>query len=122
MAKKSEYDQEIPQSQTADNPMAPQGRAPRPSRDTRKSFFPNAFIRGKSRKCSFSDIFELKYRVNHYNFYLSHDIASESDRTPCIKIDKPLVVYRFTGNVMTFIMTLRKISENLNVYTPKMQF
>ena len=32
----SEYDQEIPQSQTADNPMVPQGRATQPSRDTRK--------------------------------------------------------------------------------------
>ena len=31
----SEYDQEIPQSQTADNPMAPRGRATQPSRDTR---------------------------------------------------------------------------------------
>ena len=28
----SEYDQEIPQSQTADNPVAPQGRAAQPSR------------------------------------------------------------------------------------------
>ena len=27
----SEYDQEIPQSQTADNPVAPQGRAAQPS-------------------------------------------------------------------------------------------
>ena len=26
----SEYDQEIPQSQTADNPLAPRGRAPQP--------------------------------------------------------------------------------------------
>ena len=33
----SEYDQEIPQSQTADNSMAPQGRADQPSRDTRKT-------------------------------------------------------------------------------------
>ena len=33
----SEYDQEIPQSQTADNPMAPRGRATQPSRDTRKT-------------------------------------------------------------------------------------
>ena len=32
----SEYDQEIPQSQTADNPMAPRGRAAQPSRDTRR--------------------------------------------------------------------------------------
>ena len=27
---------------------------------------------------------------------LSHDIASGSDITPCNKIDKPLVVYRFS--------------------------
>ena len=39
---------------------------------------------------------------------LSHDVASGSDITPCIKIDKPLVVYRFSGNVMTSITTLRK--------------
>ena len=33
----SEYDQEIPQSQTTDNPIAPRGRAAQPSRDTRKT-------------------------------------------------------------------------------------
>ena len=33
----SEYDQEIPQSQTADNPVAPRGRDAQPSRDTRKT-------------------------------------------------------------------------------------
>ena len=33
----SEYDQEIPQSQTADNPVAPPERAAQPSRDTRKT-------------------------------------------------------------------------------------
>ena len=33
----SEYDQEIPQSQTADNPVAPRGRAAQPSGDTRKT-------------------------------------------------------------------------------------
>ena len=33
--KVSEYDQEIPQSQTTDNPVAPRGRAVQPSRDTR---------------------------------------------------------------------------------------
>ena len=33
----SEYDQEIPQSQTADNPMALRGRAAQPSRDTRRT-------------------------------------------------------------------------------------
>ena len=33
----SEYDQEIPQSQTEDKPIAPRGRATQPSRDTRKT-------------------------------------------------------------------------------------
>ena len=33
----SEYDQKIPQSQTADNPMAQRGRAAQPSPDTRKT-------------------------------------------------------------------------------------
>ena len=33
----SEYDQEIPQSQTADNPVASRGRAVQPSRNTRKT-------------------------------------------------------------------------------------
>ena len=35
-----------------------------------------------------------------------HDITSGSEITPCNKIDKPLVVYRFLGNVMTSITTL----------------
>ena len=35
--KVSEYDQEILQSQTADNPVAPRGRTAQPSRDTRKT-------------------------------------------------------------------------------------
>ena len=42
-----------------------------------------------------------------YLYTLSYDAASGSEITPCNKIDKPLVVYRFTGNVMTFITTLR---------------
>ena len=33
----SEYDQEIPQSQTADNPEAPRGIAAKPPRDTMKA-------------------------------------------------------------------------------------
>ena len=35
--KVSKYDQEIPQSQTADNPVPPQGRPAQLSRDTRKT-------------------------------------------------------------------------------------
>ena len=34
----SEYDQEIPQSQTADNPVAPRGRVAQPSRDISAEF------------------------------------------------------------------------------------
>ena len=39
--------------------------------------------------------------------YLSYDVAPGSEITPCNKICKPLVVYRFTGNFMTSITTLR---------------
>ena len=39
--------------------------------------------------------------------HLSYDVASGSEIMPCNKIDKPLVVYRFSGNVMTFITRLR---------------
>ena len=42
-----------------------------------------------------------------------------SDITPCNKIDKPLVVYRFSGDIMTSIIMLRKMSENLDVFTHK---
>ena len=38
--------------------------------------------------------------------FLSYDVASGSEITPGTKIDKPLVVYRFTGNVMTSITML----------------
>ena len=44
---------------------------------------------------------------NIYNTILSYDVASGSEITLCNKIDQPLVVYRFTGNVMTSITTLR---------------
>ena len=42
----------------------------------------------------------------HY-MSLSYDVASGSEIRPCNKIDKPLVVYRFSGNGMTSITTLR---------------
>ena len=38
---------------------------------------------------------------------LSNDVTSESGITLCNKIDKPLGVYRFSGNVLTSIITLR---------------
>ena len=33
--------------------------------------------------------------------YFSYEIASGSEITQSIKIDKPLVIYRFSGNVLT---------------------
>ena len=52
-----------------------------------------------------------KCGYKHYSgiesYCLSYDVASESEITPCNKICKPLVVYRFSGNVMTSITTLR---------------
>ena len=38
---------------------------------------------------------------NQNNINLSHDVASGSDITLCNKIDKPLVVNRFSRSVMT---------------------
>ena len=40
-------------------------------------------------------------------FFLSYDIVSGSEIKPCNKIDNQLVVYRFSGNVMTSITTLQ---------------
>ena len=57
--------------------------------------------------------------------FLSHDVASGSDITSCNKIDKPLVAYRFRMrffSVMTSIITLRKIWQNLDIFTPKNAF
>ena len=51
---------------------------------------------------------DLWIKIDTYNIgHLSHDIASGIEITPCNKIDKPLVVYRFLGNVMTSITMLR---------------
>ena len=49
------------------------------------------------------------YGVQNQVLYLivSYDVASGSEITPCNKIDKPLVVYRFLGNVMTSVTTFR---------------
>ena len=52
-------------------------------------------------------------------FGLSYDVAPVIEITPCNKIDKPLVVYIFLGNVMTSLITLRKRWQNLDFFTPK---
>ena len=44
--------------------------------------------------------------LNYLKSNLSYDVAFGSEITPCNKIDKPIVVYRFTGNVMTSITML----------------
>ena len=49
----------------------------------------------------------IEINIQDQEFILSYDVASGSEITPCNKICKPLVVYRFTGNVMTSITTLR---------------
>ena len=61
-------------------------------------------------------------RIQRVKYYLSYEVASGSEITLCNKIDKPLVVYRFTGNVMTSITTLRTLGQNYNVFTPEMRF
>ena len=38
---------------------------------------------------------------------LSYDVASEREITPCNKIDKQLMVYRLSVNIMTSTKTLR---------------
>ena len=50
---------------------------------------------------------QREYITSHRiaNIYLSYDVAPGSDVPPCNEIDKPLVVYRFSGNVMTSIAT-----------------
>ena len=53
---------------------------------------------------------------------LSYDVAFGSEITPCNKIDKLLVVYRFTGNFMTSITTLRIKLQIYDVFTPEMTF
>ena len=49
---------------------------------------------------------DSSYSMLNAYYPLSYDFASGSEIKPCKNIDKPLVVYRFTGNVMTSIPTL----------------
>ena len=53
---------------------------------------------------------------------LSHNVASGSEIMPCNKFDKLLVVYRFSGNVITSITTLRTYWQNYNGFTAEMRF
>ena len=51
---------------------------------------------------------------------LSHDIKSVSDIMPCNKIDKSLVVYRFSNEHIDVYYNVAKLWQNLNVFTPKL--
>ena len=66
------------------------------------------FVMFYRKKCQV--IYKVIYKED-----LSHDVASGSDITLCNKIDKPLVVYRFLGNVMKSIITLREKWQNFDV-------
>ena len=52
-------------------------------------------------------LYELVSMQDRHYYYLSYNVASDSEITPCNTIDKPLVVLGFTGTVMTSITTLR---------------
>ena len=54
----------------------------------------------------------INQRAKFRKFMLSYDVASESEITPCVKIYKPLVVYSFTGNVMTSIILQRCVHND----------
>ena len=41
--------------------------------------------------------------------FLSHDVAFVSDITPCNKIDKPLVVYRFSNVTYCYMTPLKEL-------------
>ena len=43
---------------------------------------------------------DSKFLLMGVHIALSYEVVSESEVTPCIKIDKPLAVYRFLGIVM----------------------
>ena len=50
---------------------------------------------------------QCRFWLRNKNIIISYDVTSGSEITPCNKIDKPLVVYKFI-NVMTSIFTLSK--------------
>ena len=42
--------------------------------------------------------------------------------TPCNKINKSLVVYRCSGNVITYVTTLHLYLQNFDIFMPEMRF
>ena len=54
--------------------------------------------------------------------HLSHEVMAGSEITPCMNIEKPLVVYIFLGNVMTSKTTLRTDWQTYDVFTTECYF
>ena len=73
----SEYDQEIPQSQTADKYVAPQGRATHQSRDTRKT---NKASSSRLPIKMFSKT-SIGHKVTHNKTYNNYRIPQEEQQS-----------------------------------------
>ena len=75
----SEHDQEIPQSQTADKPMAPRRKATQQSRDTRKTKQSNQL--SLPRQDDFKTIMDINIRTTkHRTFTDSHNGSSNKQQ------------------------------------------
>ena len=59
---------------------------------------------------------EVELLLCGVQFSLSHDVASGNDITPCIKVDKPLVVYIWNDihNNVAYTMTNISFSRKKN--------
>ena len=87
------------------------------------------FLRAKFRnqsmlfdKTLIKDLLEPDLDIMHDSLkcFLSYYFVSGSDITPCIKIDKPLVAYRFWYcYVLTAVIMSRMYVQNLRVFTHK---
>ena len=55
-----------------------------------------------------------------YYYALPHDVASGCDITSCIKMDKPLVNYRFSNIMTSIIIMLGKRWQNLDVSSTRL--
>ena len=51
-------------------------------------------------------LFKMTILASSWDFYTYHMTPLLRVQTPCNTIDKPIVVYRFSGNLMTHITTL----------------
>ena len=74
-------------------------------------------------KCQHFSIYKkhgkLYAQLSMKKYFYHYNVASESEITSCNKIDKPLVVYRFSGHVITLQET-RSIHDSMNL--PKLEF